>query len=106
MLKIFHRRGIVVICSVVVAVSLFLCGRLAYLMIFRSEYYMEQADELHQRERSIKAARGQIYDATGTLIAANRTVCTISVIHNQITDADLVVEVLSEKLGIAPEKVI
>ena len=105
MLKIFHRKSIVLTFCVVVVVSLFLGGRLGYLMIFRSGYYMAQADELHQRERSIKAARGQIYDATGTLIAANRTVCTISVIHNQITDADMVVDILSEKLGISKEKV-
>ncbi|MCI8402417.1 MAG: peptidoglycan glycosyltransferase [Lachnospiraceae bacterium] len=88
-----------------VLACLWLSGRLAWLMIFQSEYYMEQADELHERERSIKAARGEIYDATGTVIAANRTVCTISVIHNQITDADQVVEVLSEQLQIDPEKV-
>ncbi|MBP3701861.1 MAG: peptidoglycan glycosyltransferase, partial [Lachnospiraceae bacterium] len=105
MVKIFHRKGIVLCFMVVFLITLFLGGRLGYLMVFRSEYYMAQADELHQRERSIKAARGQIYDATGTLIAANRTVCTISVIHNQITDPDLVVDILSEKLGIAPEKV-
>ena len=105
MLKIFHRKSIVLTFCVVVVVSLFLGGRLGYLMIFCSEYYMAQADELHQRERSIKAARGQIYDATGTLIATNRTVCTISVIHNQITDADMVVDILSEKLDISKEKV-
>ena len=105
MLKIFHRRSIVLVFCVVAMVSLGLGGRLGYLMILRSEYYMAQADELHQRERSIKAARGQIYDVTGTLIAANRTVCTISVIHNQITDADMVVDILSEKLDISKEKV-
>ncbi len=105
MLKIFHRRSIVLIFCIVAVVSLSLGGRLGYLMILRSEYYMAQADELHERERSIKAARGQIYDATGTLIAANRTVCTISVIHNQITDPERVVDILSEKLGISKEKV-
>lgn len=105
MLKIFHRRKIVLIFCVAAIVSFCLGGRLIYLMIFRSEYYMAQADELHERERSIKAARGQIYDATGALIAANRTVCTISVIHNQITDPDQVVDILSENLGISAEKV-
>ena len=105
MLKTFHRKHIVLIFCVVTIVSFCLGGRLGYLMILRSEYYMAQADELHERERSIKAARGQIYDATGTLIAANRTVCTISVIHNQITDKERVVDVLSEKLGISQEKV-
>lgn len=82
-----------------------LMGRLVFLMIFRSEHYSQMAENLHQRERTIKAARGQILDRNGTVIATNRTVCTISVIHNQITDKDQVVEVLSRALGIAPEDV-
>lgn len=106
MLKMFHRRGVVLIFCVAAIVSVILGGRLGYLMILRSEYYMDQADELHERERSIKAARGQIYDATGTLIAANRTVCTISVIHNQIKEPEQVVEILSELLGISKEKIL
>ena len=105
MLKVFHRKSIVLAFCVVAIVSLYLGGRLGYLMILRSQYYMAQAEELHERERSIKAARGQIFDATGKAIAVNRTVCTISVIHNQITDPDLVVEVLSKTLGISREKV-
>ncbi len=103
--QIFHKKGIVGVFLIMLAGSLWLGGRLAYLMVFRSEYYMAQAVELHERERSIKAARGEIYDRNGTLIAANRTVCTISVIHNQITDADEVVRVLSEQLELSPEKV-
>lgn len=103
--QIFHRKGIVLIFAVILAAALWLGSRLAYLMIFQSEYYMRQADDLHERERSIKAARGEIYDANGTVIAANKTVCTISVIHNQITDADQVVEVLSEQLQMDAEKV-
>ena len=105
MLKVFHRKSIVLAFCVVAIVSLYLGGRLGYLMILRSQYYMAQAEDLHERERSIKAARGQIFDATGKAIAVNRTVCTISVIHNQITDPDLVVEVLSKTLGISREKV-
>ena len=84
--QVFHRKGIVVFFLAVIAGCVWLTGRLAYLMIFQSEYYMAQADELHERERAIKAARGEIYDANGTVIAANRTVCTISVVHNQVTD--------------------
>lgn len=103
--QIFHRKGIVFIFFVVLIAALWLGGRLGYLMIFRSEYYMQQADDLHERERSIKAARGQIYDRTGTMIAANKTVCTISVIHNQIREPDEVVAVLSEKLSLDPETV-
>jgi len=80
-------------------------GRLVYLMIFRSEHYSEMAKELHQRERTIKAARGRILDRNGTVIATNRTVCTISVIHNQIKDPETVIQVLSEELGISREEV-
>ena len=74
-------------------------------MIFRSEHYSEMAKELHQRERTIKAARGRILDRNGTVIATNRTVCTISVIHNQIKDPETVIQVLSEELGISREEV-
>ncbi len=103
--QIFHRRGIVAFFLAVTVLLLVMGGRLVYLMIFRSEYYMEKAEELHERERTIKAARGEIYDANGTLIAANRTVCTVSVIHNQITDPDQVVEVLSRELSLEPDAV-
>jgi len=82
-----------------------LTGRLVFLMIFRSQHYSDMAEELHQRERTIKAARGQILDRNGTVIATNRTVCTISVIHNQITDKEQVVEVLSEALELSSEEV-
>ncbi len=82
-----------------------LMGRLVYLMIFRSEHYTQMAEDLHQRERTIKAARGQILDRNGTVIATNRTVCTISVIHNQITDREKVVETLSQALGLPEDEV-
>lgn len=82
-----------------------LMGRLVYLMIFRSQHYSQMAQELHQRERTIKAARGRILDRNGTVIATNRTVCTISVIHNQITDRDQVVETLSKALDIPADQV-
>ena len=82
-----------------------LCIRTGYLMIFRSEYYSKKAVELHERERSIKAARGRILDATGTVLADNETVCTISVIHSQITDKERVIEVLSQELALSEEYV-
>lgn len=82
-----------------------LCIRTGYLMIFRSEYYSKKAVELHERERSIKAARGRILDATGTVLADNETVCTISVIHSQITDKERVIEVLSQELSLSEEYV-
>jgi len=82
-----------------------LMGRLIFLMVFRSEHYSAMALDLHERERTIKAARGNIIDANGTVIATNRTVCTISVIHNQIRKADEVVAVLSKELGLQEEDV-
>ena len=85
------------------AVFLILAGRLTWLMIFRSDYYSERARELHERERSIKAARGRIIDANGTVIADNKTVCTVSVIHNQIKDADAIVETLSRELDLSED---
>lgn len=87
------------------AVFMVLIGRLVYLMVFQSEYYMEKAKELHERERSIKAARGRIIDANGEILADNRTVCTISVIHNQIEDAEQVIAVLSKELGLSEDYV-
>lgn len=82
-----------------------LAGRLVYLMVFCSDYYTKAAQELHERERVIKAARGCIYDRNGELLASNRTVCTVSVIHSQITDAERVIEVLAEELGLSEEYV-
>lgn len=78
-----------------------LLGRLVYLMIFDAEYYQEKAKALHEREREIKAARGEIVDRNGVVLATNRTVCTISVIHSQIKEPERVIEVLSKELGIS-----
>lgn len=88
-----------------VAAFMVLIGRLVYLMVFQSEYYIEKAKELHERERTIKAARGRIIDANGEILADNKTVCTISVIHNQIEDPETVIKVLSEELGLSEEYV-
>ena len=82
-----------------------LCLRTGYLMIFKSDYYSEKAVELHERERSIKAQRGRILDATGKVLADNETVCTISVIHSQITDEEQVIEVLQKELSLSEEYV-
>jgi len=93
------------VAAFIVGIGLLLTGRLIYLMIFRSEYYQEQANALHERERSIKAARGIIYDRNGVVLADNQSVCTISVIHNQITDPEKVIAVLSEILSLDKETV-
>lgn len=103
--KTFIRKKTVVVFFVCLALFVILAGRLVYLMVFRSDYYTEQAKELHERERSIKAARGRILDANGNVIADNKTVCTISVIHNQIKDPDRIVEVLSRELELSEEYV-
>ena len=103
--KTYIRKKIVITFFLFIAVFLVLIGRLAYLMIGRSEYYMEAAKELHERERSIKAARGRIVDATGAILADNRTVCTISVIHSQITNPQEVTCVLARELGMTEEEV-
>lgn len=103
--KIAHRKKILVIflgCSLVLA-GLF--ARLVYLMIWEAEYYAEKATQLHERERSIKAARGRILDCNGEVLADNRTVCTISVIHNQIKDPEAVIAMLCRELELSEEYV-
>lgn len=96
--KTFHRKKTFAAFMICFAAFLGLAGRLVYLMVYSSAYYSEAADELHQRERSIKAKRGRILDAAGNVLADNRTVCTVSVIHNQITEPEAVVEALSKEL--------
>ena len=98
--KTYNRRKILVVFAVAVLVLLGLIARLVYLMIFEAEYYQEKAEALHEREREIKAARGEIVDANGVVLATNKSVCTISVIHNQIKDPELVIEVLANELDI------
>ena len=78
-------------------------GRLIYLMVFQSEYYEEKAQNLHERERSIKAARGKITDRNGIVLADNQSVCTISVIHSQLTDPEQVIRVLCKELELPEE---
>ncbi len=103
--KTFNRKKILIIFTVVSLVLALLVGRLVYLMVFCSEYYGKKAEDLHERERDIKAARGKIIDATGTVLATNRTVCTISVIHSQLEDEERVIEVLTRELDMGEEAV-
>lgn len=97
--KPFHRRKMILIFFGCMGVLCFLVGRLAHLMIGESEYYATLAQDLHERERSIKAARGRILDRNGVVLADNRTVCTVSVIHSQIEDAEKVIGMLCTELG-------
>lgn len=101
----YHRRKIAFLCLACCALMLGLTGRLIFLMVFRSEHYSQMAEDLHQRERTIKAARGQILDRNGTVIATNRTVCTISVIHNQVEEPEEVIQVLARELELSEETV-
>ena len=104
-LMTFHKKKswTVFLCCVLIMAGLI--GRLAYLMCFCSERYYGRAEELHERERDIKAARGLILDARGKVLASNRTVCTVSVIHSQIRDPEKIIRILTEKLGMKEEDV-
>lgn len=104
-IKTFHRKKIVAVFALCMAAMLFLIGRLRYLMLLRADYYSEKAQDLHERERSIKAARGKILDCNGKVLADNKTVCTISVIHSQIKEPEKVIDVLTEELGLERNQV-
>ena len=101
----YHKKKVWVVFLCCGAVLLGLTIRLVYLMGFRSDYYYEKAEDLHERERDIKGARGKILDSQGKVLAANKTVCTVSVIHSQVTDSEKVIRVLVDKLGIDEEKI-
>lgn len=103
--KTYNRKKIVTMFLGCLGLFLVLAGRLVYLMIFCSEHYTQKAQELHERERGIKAARGRILDTNGEVIADNKTVCTISVIYNQIKEPEKIIEVLSRELGLSEEYV-
>ena len=104
-IKTFHRKKIVAVFALCMAAMLFLIGRLGYLMLLRADYYSEKAQDLHERERSIKAARGKILDCNGKVLADNKTVFTISVIHSQIKEPEKVIDVLTEELGLERDQV-
>ena len=101
--KTFNRKKVMIVFVAVFFIMMFLIGRLVYLMIFCSEYYGNKAENLHERERDIKAARGKLLDANGTVLATNKSVCTISVIHNQMGEPEKVIAMLVKELGISEE---
>ena len=103
--KIFHRKKILLLFLMFSLVFVMLFGRLLFLMVWRAEHYSQLATQLHESVRSIKAARGKIIDRNGVVVADNQTVCTISVIHNQIERPEEVIEVLSEELMLSEEYV-
>lgn len=101
--RTYHKKKTVIVFGVFVCMLLGLAGRMFYLMVIRSDYYSEKAQELHERERDIKAARGKILDCNGEVLADNKAVCTISVIHSQITEPEKVIAMLVKELGISEE---
>ena len=101
----YHRKKILVVFVISALLMTGLCGQLGFLMIARSDHYSKMSDALHERERTIKAARGEIVDRNGTVIAANRTVCTVSVIHNQVKEPEKVIRELARILDLSEEEV-
>lgn len=103
--KIFHRKKILVIFFFCAGMLVLLFGRLVYLCVWQADHYSQRATDLHERERSIKAARGRILDRNGKVLADNKTVCTVSVVHNQIEDPETVIQVLCRELELSEEYV-
>ena len=103
--KTYNKKKMLVVFLSALLMIFFLIARLVYLMIFDAAYYQQKAKPLHEREREIKAARGEIIDRNGKVLATNKAVCTISVIHSQITDPERVIQVLADELGIEKEMI-
>ena len=103
--KTYNKKKMLVVFLSALLMIFFLIARLVYLMIFDAAYYQQKAKTLHEREREIKAARGEIIDRNGKVLATNKAVCTISVIHSQITDPERVIQVLADELGIDKEMI-
>lgn len=103
--KTYNKKKMLVVFLSALLMIFFLIARLVYLMIFDAAYYQQKAKALHEREREIKAARGEIIDRNGKVLATNKAVCTISVIHSQITDPERVIQVLADELGIEKEMI-
>ena len=103
--KTYNKKKMLVVFLSALLMIFFLIARLVYLMIFDAAYYQQKAKTLHEREREIKAARGEIIDRNDKVLATNKAVCTISVIHSQITDPERVIQVLADELGIEKEMI-
>lgn len=103
--KTYNKKKILIVFLAATVMILGLIGRLCYLMILDAEYYQKKAEDLHEREREIKAARGEIVDRNGKVLATNMTVCTVSVIHSQIEDPEAVIRALSSTLELEESEV-
>lgn len=102
--RVYNKKKVVVVFTVCMIMFVSLMFRMVYLMVVKSEYYQDKAQQLHERERDIKAARGKIIDAKGVVLATNKTVCTISVIHSQLKDKEAVINMLVKELGLTVEE--
>ena len=101
--RTYHKKKTVIVFLGCMCMLLGLMGRMVYLMVIRSDYYAKKAEELHERERDIKAARGRILDRNGEVLADNKAVCTISVIHSQVKEPEKVIAMLCKELGLSEE---
>ena len=102
--RTYHKKKTVLVFTVCIFLLAGLMGRMVYLMVIQSDYYAKKAEQLHERERDIKAARGRIFDCKGEILADNKAVCTISVIHSQIKEPQKVIKMLHKELGISVEE--
>ncbi len=103
--RIFHRKKILVVFLLCTGAFIGLFGRLVYFCVWQGEHYSRMATDLHERERSIKAARGRILDCNGKVLADNKTVCTVSVIYNQVEEPERVIDILCKELELSEEYV-
>lgn len=101
--RTYHKKKTVIVFAACVLMLAGLMGRMVYLMVIKSDYYAKKAEQLHERERDIKAARGRIIDAKGEILADNKAVCTISVIHSQVKEPDKIIAMLQKELGLSEE---
>lgn len=103
--KTINRKMLMIYMAFIISICIIVIGKLIYLMVYKSEYYGAKALEIQERERKIKAPRGEILDRNGKVIASNKTVCTISVIYNQVKETEKVIEILAKELEMTDKEV-
>lgn len=101
--RVYHKKKIVIVFFSCLFLLTGLIARMVHLMVIESDYYAKKAQTLHERERDIKAERGKIIDVKGEVLADNKAVCTISVIHSQIKEPEKVIAMLKKELGLSEE---
>ncbi len=103
--KTINRKLLLIYVWGIILFLVLVTGKLVYLMVFKSQYYTKRAVEVQERERRIKAPRGEILDRNGKVIASNKTVCTVSVIYNQIKEPEKIIEILTKELELSKSEV-